>query len=78
MLMPQRITIASGNLNVSGVVSQVIAGGAGGRQTYGDHWCNQEQSSCLTPCCRDYAPRLSTKDAVLSSDLGHHSLVAFF
>ena len=38
----------SGNLSVGGVISQVVAGGAGGADTHGAHWCDQEQSRCLT------------------------------
>ncbi len=51
LLLPSVMAAAqSGDLSIGGIVSQAIAGGAGGARghTHGACWCNQEQSRCLT------------------------------
>src|SRR6476620_2916404 len=51
LLLPAITAAAqSGNLSVQGIISQVIAGGAGGAIR------NQEQSCCLTGICRRSLP----------------------
>jgi hypothetical protein len=64
LLLPSVVAAAeSGNLSIGGIVSQAIAGGAGGAILT---WCNQEQSCCLTvdPISSDQKP-FSSSDLIL-------------